>query len=159
MYLVPVPSSAIAQLVSHTFYAGGHPTSILSDTTHKGFDVNVTAELIHATSGTLTVLGSWPGAAAVSAMVEGGASRVTVSLPAAQTLQARLWQPNGHGEQVRYNLSATFTPDAPAGAAAVVASRMIGFRHIAMVKLHPHRSSFARVLAVSSVHLRRGRSL
>ena len=149
MYLVPVPSAAIAQLVSHTFYAGGHPTSILSDTTHKGFDVNVTAELIHATSGTLTVLGSWPGAAAVSAKVEVGASRVTVSLPAAQTLQARLWQPNGHGEQVRYNLSATFTPDAPAGAAPVVASRMIGFRHIAMVQLRPE---LVLVLAVSLRH-------
>jgi beta-galactosidase/beta-glucuronidase len=133
VYLVPVASVAIAQLVSHTYYAGGHPTSILSDTSHRGFDVNVTAELIYATSGTLTVLGSWPGAVPVSAKLGAGSSRVTVSLPAAQTLQARLWQPNGHGEQVRYSLSATFNPDALAGTAPVVASRMIGFRHIAMV--------------------------
>jgi beta-mannosidase len=135
VYLLPVPSAAITQLISHTYYAGGHPTSILSDSNHSGFDVNVTAEFIYASNGKLTVIGNWPGAAAVSARVSAGSSHATVSLPAAQTLQARLWHPNGHGEQVRYNLSATFIPDAPAGATPVVASRMIGFRHIALVTI------------------------
>ena len=63
------------------------------------------------------MLGSWPGAQAVSAKLTAGSSHVTVTLPAAQTLQARLWQPNGHGEQIRYDLTATFTPDGSAAAA------------------------------------------
>ena len=52
VYLLPVASAAITQLVSHTYYAGGHPTTFLTDTTHKGFDVNVTAELYLASAGT-----------------------------------------------------------------------------------------------------------
>ena len=141
VYLLPMGDAAITQLVSHTYYAGGHPTIFLTDKTHKGFDVNVTAELYlatAATTGTLTVLGSWPGAHAVSSKLIAGASHATVTLPAAQTLQARLWQPNGYGEQVRYDLTATFTPDGvsqwgaaaatAAAAAAAVASRKIGFR-------------------------------
>jgi hypothetical protein len=113
---------------------------MLTDSTHKGFDVNVTAELWAATAGgtagSLSVLGGWPGAVAVSTKVVAGSTRATVSLPASQTLGARLWQPNGHGEQVRYNLTATFTPSTPSASSAAapsVATRLIGFRHIAMV--------------------------
>lgn len=74
---------------------------MLMDTSHKGFDVNVTAELFAATvAGTLSVLGGWPGAVAVSTKVGAGSTRATVTLPASQTLGARLWQPHGHGEQV-----------------------------------------------------------
>ena len=73
---------------------------MLTDSSHKGFVVNVTAELWSATasSGTLSILGGWPGAAAVSTKVSAGEDRVTVTLPASQTLGARLWQPHGHGE-------------------------------------------------------------
>eukprot|EP01043_Picozoa_sp_COSAG02_P073100 COSAG02_NODE_14067_length_1314_cov_1.248560_1_plen_376_part_01 len=142
VYVLPVPkgSAAITQLISHTFYAGGHPTAILNDTSHKGFDVNVTAELWGATSqstaGTLSVVGTWPGAAAVETKVEAGSVRATVTLPASQTLGARLWQPNGHGEQIRYNLTATFTPALSKTTAPSVANRLIGFRHIAMVTVN-----------------------
>ena len=101
VYVLPVAhgSAAITQLISHTFYAGGHPTTMLTDSAHKGFVVNVTAELWSATasSGTLSILGGWPGAAAVSTKVSAGEDRVTVTLPASQTLGARLWQPHGHG--------------------------------------------------------------
>ena len=136
VYLLPVQTAAITQLICHTYYAGGHPTSILGDADHKGFEVNVTAELWAATgAGMLSVVGDWPGAAPIATKVEAGAARATVTLPAAQTLGARLWQPNGHGEQVRYNVTATFTPTA-AGAPVVVASRQIGFRHIAMVTVN-----------------------
>ena len=142
VYVLPVSkdSAAITQLISHTFYAGGHPTAILNDSSHKGFDVNVTAELWGATSqstaGTLSVVGTWPGAAAVETKVEAGSVRATVTLPASQTLGARLWQPNGHGEQVRYNLTATFTPALARKTVPSVASRLIGFRHIAMVTVN-----------------------
>ena len=136
------------QLISHTFYAGGHPTTMLTDSSHKGFDINVTAELwasptAGATAGTVTVRGDWPGAVAVSTKVSAGATRVAVTIPASQTLGARLWQPNGHGEQVLYNLTATFTPAAAAASggfttvvASSVATRRIGFRHVAMVTVN-----------------------
>lgn len=145
VYVLPVPkgSTAITQLISHTFYAGGHPTTMLTDNTHKGFDVNVTAELWAATSqsttGTLSVLGDWPGAVLVSTKVDAGSVRATVTLPSSQTLGARLWQPNGHGEQVRYKLTATFTPSSSmlfSDPAPSVATRLIGFRHIAMVTVN-----------------------
>ena len=144
VYLLPVAhgSAAITQLISHTFYAGGHPTTFLTDSSHKGFDVNVTAELWGASGtpgGTLSVLGGWPGAVAVSTKVGAGSARATVTVPASQTLGARLWQPNGMGEQVRYSLTATFTPSGSAASTATVpsvATRLIGFRHIAMVTVN-----------------------
>eukprot|EP01052_Picozoa_sp_SAG31_P017365 SAG31_NODE_1185_length_9494_cov_5.602980_2_plen_155_part_00 len=47
VYLLPVPArtAAITQLVPHTFYAGGHPTTMLRDANHSGFVVNVTVRL------------------------------------------------------------------------------------------------------------------
>eukprot|EP01046_Picozoa_sp_COSAG06_P036850 COSAG06_NODE_4105_length_4571_cov_3.031977_1_plen_423_part_00 len=147
VYLLPVPEcgAAVTELIVHTYYAGGHPVSAL-DRNHSGFDVNVTAELSWPTpvtktidvvggdrgGGTLTVIGSWPGASAVTVKVNQGATSATATLPASQTVSARLWQPHGHGEQVRYSVSATFTPDC-ATASAAVATRLIGFRHIALV--------------------------
>ena len=145
VYVLPVPkgSAAITQLISHTFYAGGHPTSMLTDDSHKGFNVNVTVELWGPTSqstvGTLSVHGGWPGAVPVSTKVLAGSVRATVTLPASQTLGARLWQPNGHGEQVRYNLTAMFTPSTTElfpRTLPSVATRMIGFRHVAMVTVN-----------------------
>ena len=48
VYLLPLPAATgvgITQVVPHTFYAGGHPTTLLSDANHAGFDVNVTVDL------------------------------------------------------------------------------------------------------------------
>ena len=61
----------------------------------------------------------------------------------------------GHGEQVRYSLTATFTPSAPSASAAAapsVATRLIGFRHIAMVTV----SDLAAPNPPVPVHFRRG---
>eukprot|EP01052_Picozoa_sp_SAG31_P017366 SAG31_NODE_1185_length_9494_cov_5.602980_3_plen_243_part_00 len=90
----------------------------------------------------MSVLGSWPGATPVSASADAvvGASSVTVTIPAAQTKGARLWQPHGHGEQIRYNLSATFA--AGAGPPAT-AWRQIGFRHIALVTVNDSDAAVA----------------
>ena len=145
VYVIPVAngSAAITHVISHTFYAGGHPTTMLSDDSHKGFVVNVTTELWGATpqstAGTLSVLGGWPGAVSVSKKVDAGSVSATVTLPASQTLGARLWQPNGHGEQVRYTLTATFTPSTSilfSDTTPSVATRLVGFRHIAMVTVN-----------------------
>jgi hypothetical protein len=116
VYLLPVPSTAgaavITQLVPHTFYAGGHPTSILSDDNHAGFDMRVRVELMAggAGSGTVSVVGSWPGAAAVSTRVSvvKGSVNVTLDIPAEQTAGVHLWHPHGHGGQPLYNVTATY---------------------------------------------------
>lgn len=161
VYLLPLPidgsngangGTAITQLVPHTFYAGGHPTSILSDTTHKGFEVRARVGLysVAGGAGTVSVVGAWPGAIARSrtVMLAEGYNNVTVVLEAAQTLRARLWQPNGHGEQPRYSITVTFTPSAvlPAGTGKVrrrseatvtaTTSRLIGFRHVALITVN-----------------------
>ena len=126
----------------HTFYAGGHPVSRLADGAHKGFDVHCRVELWSGTAGaegTVSVKGAWPGAAVVSqpVMLAAGTSAVNLTLSAAQTLQARLWHPNGHGEQVRYGITATFTPAmAVATTAASTSTRKLGFRHVALVTVN-----------------------
>ena len=117
MYVLPVVAggAAITQFVPHTFYAGGHPVSHLADGAHQGFDVHCRIELWSGAAGakgTISVKGAWPGAMAVtqSVTLAAGTSAVNLTLSAAQTLQARLWHPNGHGEQIRYGITATFTP-------------------------------------------------
>ena len=124
VYLLPVPDAAITQLVPHTFYAhaGGHPTAPLEDNNHAGFKVVVRCEIFapsQAVAGRVSVLGGWPGAVAVSSQVttlEQGVNNITLELPPEQTRGARLWHVNGYGDQIRYNITATFTP-ARAGAA------------------------------------------
>eukprot|EP01052_Picozoa_sp_SAG31_P009848 SAG31_NODE_527_length_14452_cov_4.274925_2_plen_244_part_00 len=103
VYLVPLPagSAAFSQLVVHPTYAGSHPTNMLTDDAHAGFDVTVRAELYAAsgvTTGTLAVTGSWPNAEPVSQQVRltGGGlvtNNVTVTIPASQTVGAALWHP------------------------------------------------------------------
>ena len=119
VYLLPVPAATapvITQLVSHTFYSGGHPTSMLTDSDHMGFRLEATVELFTLAaggSGTLSILGDWPGATQESTTLSAlpaGTSNATVTLEAAQTVGAKLWQPHGHGAQNRYTLTATFTP-------------------------------------------------
>ena len=75
VYLLPVPAPGIAltQLVPLTFYAGGHPTTRLSDDGHAGFVVNATLDFFvspqsNNTLGpaTVSIVGSWAGATAVS---------------------------------------------------------------------------------------------
>ena len=64
-------------------------------------------------AGTLTVVGGWPNAEAVSQHVQltgGGSSvnNVTITIPAAQTVGAALWHPHGHGKQALHNVYVTF---------------------------------------------------
>ena len=152
VYLLPLPagSAAITQFVPHTFYTGGHPTRLLNDTTHAGFEVRCQIDLHAAVagSGTVSVLGSWPGAARQSKRVSlpAGASSVALVLDAAQTKAARLWHPNGQGDQVLYNITATFAPDA--GPVATT-SRRLGFRHIALVTANDTDPSTHAALAAA----------
>eukprot|EP01048_Picozoa_sp_COSAG05_P004578 COSAG05_NODE_251_length_12871_cov_4.691669_12_plen_215_part_00 len=146
MYVLPVVAggAAITQFVPHTFYAGGHPVSRLADGAHQGFDVHCGVELWSGAAGAkgvVSVKGAWPGAMAVTQPVTlaAGTSTVNLTLSAAQTLRARLWHPTGHGEQIRYGITATFTPTTATGAVVAAAStttRKLGFRHVALVTIN-----------------------
>lgn len=139
VYVLPLAdnSAAIAQLVPHTFYAGGHPMSILSDDNHAGFDVRVRVvlDVVGVGSGTLSVIGSWPTARPVQTLVNfnGEKCNVTVVIPAAQTVGVQLWHPHGHGQQALYNITATFTPSTGEPSTT---TRRLGFRHIALVTVN-----------------------
>ena len=144
VYLVPLPagSAAFSQLVVHPAYAGGHPTTMLTDESHAGFDVTVRAELYAAagvSTGTLTVLGGWPNAEAVSQQVKltGGESvnNITMKIPAAQTVGAALWHPHGHGKQALYNVTATFTPHTQPALTSRT-WRRTGLRDVALVTVN-----------------------
>ena len=153
VYLLPVHSAAISQLVPHTFYQGAHPTFRLNDSDHAGFEVRTLIELVCLVkvgcSGTVTVEGDWPGAVKESTDVSGlpvGTSNVTVILSAHQTKGVKLWHPHGHGAQPRYSLTATFTPSVAAdegGRASAVATRKIGFRTIALITVNDTDASIA----------------
>lgn len=158
VYLVSIPesSAAITQVVPHTYYQGGHPTTILSDDNHKGFSIAVAVDIFAAADKTgvdVTILGAWPGALPVTttASLSAGDNTVTVTVPASQTMGVRLWHPHGHGEQPLYNISATLQANASASGgdagrasannnntnpAVVSATRRLGFRHVALVTVN-----------------------
>eukprot|EP00040_Diaphanoeca_grandis_P024326 m.133582 g.133582 ORF g.133582 m.133582 type:complete len:1057 (-) comp29683_c0_seq3:38-3208(-) len=146
VYLLPLQTVAITQLVPHTFYAGPHPTSILSDNDHAGFMIKVRVQFYSTTAGatgTISVLGSWTGATMASIQVTSvqvGTNNVTLTIPPAQTQRVNLWHPHGHGGQPLYNITATFSPSTEGGAplADTTASttRRIGFRHIALITIN-----------------------
>eukprot|EP01048_Picozoa_sp_COSAG05_P008734 COSAG05_NODE_682_length_7957_cov_277.290405_2_plen_590_part_00 len=146
VYVVPVPAVAITQFVPLTFYVGGHPTSMLSDDNHSGFEIRarVVVWAASATTGEFQVsLPTVPGASiSVQAHLSAGESNVTLVLPAAATKSVRLWHPRNHGGQPLYNITASFVPSSSSamteGPSAHVAkaTRRIGFRHVALVTVN-----------------------
>jgi hypothetical protein len=90
----------------------------------------------------LTVTGSWGQTATAHVTVPAGNSNSIVTVNAAAA-DVRLWWPAGHGAQPLYNVTLSFTPSAAdtgphtataaAGAAAISATRRIGFRMFAVV--------------------------
>ena len=143
--------AAITQLAVLTFYAGGHPTSLLSDDNHAGFEVRVRATLLctaertaarHVNAELHVNLPEVPGARiSVPIAVAVGESNHTLVLPASMTRGVQLWHPRGHGSQPLYNLTAkvVFGDSSPARArvpTAVQATRRIGFRHAALVTIN-----------------------
>ena len=117
VYLLPVPTStaAITQFVPHTFYAGGHPTKLLTDGDHKGFMIKATVEFWleqHQQDGVVSVKGNWPNAeqTRINVTLHAGHNSVTLTIPASETIGVRLWNPRGHGDQVMYTINATYLP-------------------------------------------------
>ena len=155
VYLLPVPPKSVAlkQLVLHTFYAGAHPTSILSDDNHAGFELKARVVLWAPTATTGKLVVAIPDVDGASATVEtsapAGTSNVTVVIPASATKGVRLWHPRGNGDQFRYNVTATWEPVArlqsqtsgsdsvPAAVSSAPSTwRLLGFRHVALVTIN-----------------------
>lgn len=142
VYLAEVSTVAIEHVVPQTTYLGAYPTAPLSEGTHGGFKVDVKAHLWApaATKGTLTVVGSWGQTASAAVTVPKGNSSSTVTITAAAA-DIKLWWPAGHGAQPLYNVTVSFAPAAVAAAtphtataaAAISATRRIGFRMFAVV--------------------------
>jgi hypothetical protein len=158
VYLVQLPPSvpAVTNLVPHTFYAGGHPTSLLSDSIHAGFEVRAGVELycpgVRDCTGTVTFSGSWPSSKPLSSKVtvpSGTFLTVNFTVPHEETIGVKLWHPRGNGAQTRYNVTARFTPSGSVGRAATT-TRAIGFRHVALVTMND--TDPAVVLAANAKH-------
>eukprot|EP00040_Diaphanoeca_grandis_P031996 m.192725 g.192725 ORF g.192725 m.192725 type:complete len:1196 (-) comp32480_c0_seq1:201-3788(-) len=140
VYVVPVKSVAITQFEPHTFYAGGHPVSILSDSNHAGFDIQARVTLWAATdliSGNLSV--SVQGLSSATSYspitLTAGSNNITLRIPANTTQHAQLWHPRGNGNQVRYNITVTFV--SASNTLDIVESwRLVGFRHVALVTVN-----------------------
>ena len=132
-YVVAVGAAAVEHLQTRIFYAGKYPTAPLTDASEAGpWRVVARVHLLApaASSGTVQVSGAWGGASASvpAALVAGNNTvELTLSVPVGGV---RLWWPNELGEQVRYNLTATWTP---AAGPPLATSRAIGFRFFALV--------------------------
>lgn len=132
VYTARVGQAAIEHFVPHVFYKGAqeHPTSPLEDGKHAGFELRARVHLMAATAttGTLTVAGAWGGRKTQKVDVPAGGSNVTVSIDVLAA-DVKLWWPFGLGAQELYNVTASFS-----GAnLSVIATRRIGFRHVALV--------------------------
>ncbi|KAG8458642.1 hypothetical protein KFE25_008439 [Diacronema lutheri] len=157
--------SAVVPLVA--WLGAEPPTAPLREGEHAGFAVCVRVFAFGARAagpvrGTLSATGSWGASASASVQLDGAALAPPGRLLGTVELRARardvaLWWPGGMGAQPLYNLSISFTPDAPRAredggvdwapdvAGVVRATRRIGFRTAALATHgHPPPAGAAR---------------
>lgn len=136
--MASVSSAAITHVVPQITYQGDYPTVPLEDGTHGGFAVTAVVHLwaAAATSGTLTIGGSWGETSTQAVSIPAGDSKFSLRVTASAS-QIKLWWPAGLGQQPLYNLTATFVPstsDLPgAQAGSISTTRRVGFRFFALV--------------------------
>ena len=133
VYLVAVPTAAIAHLQALVSYRGPYPTAPLTDAAAGPWSITVRVHIMCTSpvQGIASAVGSWTGAAPVTAPVSlpAGDSVTTLTLLVAAGA-VQLWWPAGLGAQPLYTVNASF---APSTGAAVLTSRVIGFRAFALV--------------------------
>jgi beta-galactosidase/beta-glucuronidase len=137
VYVVATATAAMTHVVPQTFYNGEYVIEPLKDGEHSGFTVKVRTHFWApaATSGTLSMTGSWGGKASASVRIPAGDSNQTLDMTAEAT-EMKLWWPAGLGEQPLYNVTVTFTPASASSdrvGAALSATRRIGFKYFALV--------------------------
>ena len=128
-------SAAIEHVSPRVFYLGAYPTDPLSDDDHGDFSVDVMVHFFApaAAAGMLAVVGAWGGApVSLPLQLPAGASNATVTLVAANNSVALWWPAQTPGAQTRYAVNVSFTP-AGSVAPPVTDSRLVGFRHFALV--------------------------
>jgi beta-mannosidase len=131
-YVVAVGAAAVEHLQTRVYYDGAYPTAPLTDASAGPWRVVARVHLLApaAASGTVQVSGAWSGASASApaTLVAGNNTvELTLTVPAGAV---RLWWPNELGEQVRYNVTATWTP---AAGPSLSTYRAIGFRSFVLV--------------------------
>jgi beta-galactosidase/beta-glucuronidase len=129
---VAVGAAAVEHLQTRVYYDGAYPTAPLTDASAGPWRVVARVHLLApaAASGTVQVSGAWSGASASApaTLVAGNNTvELTLTVPAGAV---RLWWPNELGEQVRYNVTATWTP---AAGPSLSTYRAIGFRYFVLV--------------------------
>ena len=126
----------LAHVAPRVHYKGPYPSAPLTDGSHGDFEVRVAVHFEAGAgggAGTLAVVGGWAGGAAAPQRVAlpAGNSSVTVVLSAAASAVRLWWPAHTPGNQTRYPVTATFTPDG--GGASVQDARKIGFRVFTLV--------------------------
>ena len=126
-------TATIAHIVPQIFYRGAYPVTRLQDGAHGGFRVAVRVHLsaAAATVGVVSLTTAWGAAGEPKSIaIPAGESRVTMETEAnASAIQ--LWWPSGLGAQPRYNLTVALA--CGNHHAPVSATRMVGFRYVALV--------------------------
>ena len=157
-----------------------HHRRRLTDKAHEGFVIKVAVELwlpdstsVLQQDGTVAVIGNWPNAAVAQQDVtlRTGHNRVTLTIPASETIGVKLWNPRGHGNQNMYAVNATYTPTGHpdhcdrcvhcdhcdqhhatamhAVASSVWSLRRVGFRHVALVTVNDTDPAVAKMAAAA----------
>lgn len=142
VYLVTAASVAVEHVVPQIFYRGDYPTTPLEDGSHSGFDVGVRVHFraAAATTGTLTLVPGWGKRTPVSTKLSIPAGNTSATInTTAEASDIKLWWPANTGrDHPLYNVTVSFQEDGGVDATAfappaVVASRQVGFRHVALV--------------------------
>jgi len=129
VYVVTASTLAIAHVVPQVFYSGGYPVKPLSDTSHGGFKVEITAHLMatKAVTGTFKIETQWGAGSSAQVNVPAGESTYTTDILASNV---KLWWPAGTGAQSLYAINVTWIPSS---GPSLSTFRNIGFRVFTIV--------------------------
>eukprot|EP00912_Choanoflagellata_sp_UC4_P002006 UC4_evm3s1289 len=130
-------SVGITHIVPQVYYLGGHPVEPLTSDTTGDFTVNVTIHLLapNAIKSVIKVKTDWGVEKSVLVDLSEGESAVSITL-SAESSKIKLWWPVKLGKQNLHNISVSVGQSS--------ASRMIGFRHFAVVTGNDTDSSYVK---------------